>query len=460
VVLLLLLMVGAYFRSGGHPAFPARVLLLAFILIAAVNYLVRQDVLYPACMFSLVWCLSITVYELFPYEIDPISWSTVFILLCGALFFSLGCALGARPIRKGQTWFTEPNGSLRFRNFLVIYCAAMVPFSIYSTMKLAGMFAISPAMFIAARQAVVDLQTESHAIASSVFLSMAPTVAVSTAFLLIMEEKRKWIVSIGICAAILLGLFTTGRVIWLVLFCGWVILSLLRAPSRSLLKVGRKAAVAVLLITSALTVVPLLTKAEVQGEAAGERSGLEVAAGLTASYVAGPLAGFNFVVEHPTTFSDQSNGTFAPILSALRGVGLRYDPPPPFDPFVPVPFLMNALTVYKQFYVDFGSVGCSVALFLCGAISGSLFDSAVRGNKFAAFALCYVGFAIIFSPFQNSFILLYRYAYVALFGMIYFVMIPGLRRLKLVRGRFVWPGKQTGAFHLTSRVTKPATHRP
>jgi oligosaccharide repeat unit polymerase len=433
VVLLLIVMVGAHSLSGGDSALPARVLLLVFILIAAVNYLVRRDVLYPACMFSLVWCLSMAVYELFPYEIDPIRWPTVFIFLSGALSFSLGCAFGARPIGKGRTWFTEPSGNAQFRNFLLLCCAAMVPFSAYHTMRLAGMSAISPAMFVAARQAVVDLQTEGLPGSTNVFLSMAPTVSVSTAFLLILEEKRKWIVSIGICVAILLGLFTTGRSIWMLLFCGWMILSLLRAPSRSITKVGSRAAAAALLITLALTAVTLLTKKETQGEASGEHSALGMAAGLTAAYVAGPLAGFNFVVENPATFRDQSNGTFAPILSPLRGVGLRYDPPPPFEPFLPVPFLFNVFTAYKTFFVDFGATGCSLALLLCGAISGSLFDSAVRGNKFAAFALCYVGLAVIFTPFMNAFILFNRYAYVALFGIAYFVVIPRLPRITLFR---------------------------
>ncbi len=438
VVLLLFLMSVVYFLSGGDSALPARVLLLVFILIAAINYLVRRDVLYPACMFSLVWCLSIAIYELFPYEIDPIRWPTVFIFLGGALFFSLGCALGARPIGRGHAWFTESSGNSRFRNFLLLYCTAMVPFSVYQTMKLAGMFAMSPAMFVAARQAVIDLQTESLAASTNVFLSMAPTIAVSTAFLLILEEKRKWVVSIGICVAILLGLFTTGRAIWMLLFCGWAILSLLRAPSRSLTKVGRKAAAAALLITLALTAVTLLTKTETQGQTSGERSGLEVAAGMTATYLAGPLAGFNFIVENPATFRDQPNETFALILGPLRSLGLRYTPPPHFEPFLPVPFLFNVFTAYKAFYVDFGAVGCSLALFLCGAISGSLFGAAVRGNKFASFALCYTGLAVILSPFQNSFILLYRYAYVALFGVAYFVVVPRLPRITLFRiGQYV-----------------------
>jgi hypothetical protein len=193
-----------------------------------------------------------------------------------------------------------------------------------------------------------------------------------------------------------------------------------------------------LLITLALTAVPLLTKTETQGQTSGGRSALEVAAGMIATYVAGPLAGFNFILETPPAFRNHSHETFALILQPLRTLGLRYTPPLQFDPFLPVPFLINIFTPYRKFHVEFGAGECSLALFLCSAISGSLFNSAVRGNKFAAFALCYVGLAVIFSPFQNSFILLYRYEYVALFGMAYFIAVPRLPRISLFRtGRCV-----------------------
>jgi glycosyltransferase involved in cell wall biosynthesis len=73
---------------------------------------------------------------------------------------------------------------------------------------------------------------------TNVFLSMVPTVPVSTAIFLIMEEKRQWIVFISIYVVILLGHFTTGRVIWMLLLCGWMILSLLCASSHSVKKLA------------------------------------------------------------------------------------------------------------------------------------------------------------------------------------------------------------------------------
>ena len=91
---------------------------------------------------------------------------------------------------------------------LLIYCVAMIPFSIYSTMKLAETYNLSAAMFAAARQAVITLQSEGNTFALNPLLDKAPTIAFSTAFILILEENRKWIVAIGIGAAMILGLFS------------------------------------------------------------------------------------------------------------------------------------------------------------------------------------------------------------------------------------------------------------
>jgi oligosaccharide repeat unit polymerase len=185
----------------------------------------------------------------------------------------------------------------------------------------------------------------------------------------------------------------------------------------------------------ALTLPTLLTKSETQKQASKGATGAEIAARMTATYIAGPIAAFNYVVEHPGVSQNQSNKTFAEILTPLRAVGVRYVPPPHFEPFLPIPFLFNVFTVYRTFYGDYGVAGCLVAMLLCGIISGSLFHAAIHGNKFAAFAFCYIGYAIIMSPFLNNFNLFSRYVYIALFGIAYFVVAPRLPHFTLFDSR-------------------------
>jgi len=416
--------------NGNKASLPIHTLLWAFVLCSEINYLLRPDILYPAFIFSAVWVVSTAVYAWFPGQIDPLQWPAVLVVLSGAVSFSVGCAFGARRVSTGQTWFPKSNGNPRTRYLLLAYCVAMVPVSIYSTMKLAGTYNVSAAMFAAARQAVVDLQSEGSTASLSPLLDRTPTIACATAVILLMEENKKWLIALSIAAALILGLFSTGRG-WLLLLCGWGFITLLRARSRSFLVVSKYVITAGIIIVLALTLQTLLTKRETQQGAAGDRSAISVAIDLTADNFAGPLAGLNSIIENPSTFRDQSNNTFAPILSLLRLVGFRYEPPPPFDPFIPVPFMVNAFTAYKAFYVDFGSIGCCLALLICGSISGLFFTFAVGGNKFSTFVFCYVAYAVVFSPFQNSFILLTRYAYVFLFATAYFVCVPRFPTLTL-----------------------------
>ena len=219
--------------SAADAVLPIHAMLWALILCSLINYLLHRDVLYPAFIFSIVWLLATAVYIWFPAEIDPLQWPAVLIVLGGTVSFSVGCALGARPVGGGNPWFSHSHGNPRTRMLLLIYCVAMIPFSIYSTMKLAETYNLSAAMFAAARQAVITLQSEGNTFALNPLLDKAPTIAFSTAFILILEENRKWIVAIGIGAAMILGLFSTGRG-WLLLLCGWGFIALLRARSRSI----------------------------------------------------------------------------------------------------------------------------------------------------------------------------------------------------------------------------------
>lgn len=415
---------------------PGHTLLWAFVLFSLINYSLYRDVLHPACMFSFIWLFSTAFYVWFPGEIDSLHWLTVLILTGGTASFSIGCWFGSRPLCAGRPRFTRSAGNPKTRILLLIYCVAIIPFSVYATMQLAGIFGLSPAMFLAARQTVINLQATGSTVESNPLVSMAPTIAVSTAFLMLIEERKRRFAAISIAAALVLGLFTTGRAIWMLLFCGWVIIRLLQSPTRSLASVGRRMAVVSLSILIALTIPALLTKTETQSAGA---SGLEIAARMTAVYIGGPLAGFNYVVEHPGTFSDQSNNTFAEVLTPLRTIGLRYVPPPHFEPFFPVPFMINVFTAYKSFYVDFGPIGTFVSFMICGAICALIFAAAHRGNKFAMFVFCYAGFAIIFSPFLNSFILFYRYSYILFFGAIYFILIPRLPILTVLGKRYSVP---------------------
>lgn len=406
------------------------VLILGLLLSATINYRLKRDVLYPATAFSAVWFFASIVYVFFPFEIDQLNWATVSIFLGGNLSFAIGCALGCRPWGVGKVLFTRPPQTDHLRRLLLLYAFVMVPVVLYSTMQLAGVWSLSSALFITAREAIIARQAEGAAVFDSILVRTAPTVSVSTAFIAIMEEKNRWFLGAGVWSAIILSILTTGRPLLLLLACGWLMLSLLRKPDRSVKRMSRKLIGLSLLILASLSSVSLLSKKETQTEGSGGGSAVGVAVGMTACYIAGPLAGFNYVVQHPESFADSDNITFAQVLKPLSHLGFKYTPPPEYDAFLPVPFLINVFTAFKNYYVDFGVAGCFIAFFVFGLVSGGIFRAASRGNRIASFAFAYLFLAMVFTPFQDVYHSFGRYAYVFFFISSYYFTsrrLPGLR---------------------------------
>jgi len=306
----------------------------------------------------------------------------------------------------------------------------MVPVVLYSAMKLVGIWSISPVLFIAVRDAIVSGQEARTSIYNNALVSTAPTISVSVAFLLIIEEKNRWLKGAGIVSAFALVLLTTGRPLLLLLTSGWLMLALLSKTVRPIELLAKQLASVSALILLCLSLVTLLTKSEMQSDSRGNVSLLDATMSMTAHYVAGPLAGFNYVVEHPESFAGSDNITFAQVLGPASSIGFRYTPPPEYDSFFPVPFLFNVFTSFKNYYVDFGVVGCPIAFFLLGTISGGVFDAAIRKNQLAIFAYAYLFFAILFTPFQDVFHSFGRYAYVLCFISFYYVVS---RRIPIVQ---------------------------
>ena len=430
-VLILAIVEGVYYIQGSATVAAGWVLLLGLLAISVANYLISWDILYPAFMFSAVWSLAAAVYDFFPFEIDPISWTTVCIFLGGNLCFSLGCILGNRRWNNRPAWFTTRAENTQPRRLLLLYSIIAVPLVVYHAMRATGVYSISPTFFIALRQIVLARQSDFR----NIFLDYAPTVSVSTAFILLIEEHNRWLVAAGVGVTIVLGLLTTGRPILLLLFIGWMMLALLRKPNRSIRAMAMRLTWMAVVIVLVLTLVTLLTKRETQTENLDNKSGLEVAWGMTATYIAGPLAGFDYVVRRPESFEGYQNSTFAEIIAPLSALGFPVNLPPKDDPFLRVPFLINVFTAYKNYYIDFGMIGCFIAFSFFGFISSYLFRAATRGNQMATFFSAYLFYAMLFTPFDDVYFATFtRYIYVTAFGLAYF-FVSRRFRLKLMISR-------------------------
>jgi len=424
IVLSVLALMGIGYGSLSNASLAPIALALALFALTSINYFVARSVVYPPFLYCGVWLIATIAYLFYPREIDLLTWESVFIFAGAAVCFSVGALVGKRRLAKGgRASFDLPTNNSQPRRLLLLYSIVTVPFFLSDTVRISGMpFTLTPEWLIATRAAIINSFLAGVAPYSSKFVSMAPNIAVLTAWLLILEERRRSIVILGCIVAILLSVLTTGRLVLLQFICGWMVLAVLKRKDQSITAFGK-----ILMLSGAgalliITALSLVTKSETQGDDA-----VSVALEMTMAYAAGPLAAFDYVVDHPREFAGHSSTVFADILAPAAEIGLtRYDPPPLIDSFSYIPFPMNVYTMLKPYYLDFGVVGCLLALLVIGMIHGFTFAAANHGNRLAALFLAYLAYAVIFSPFGDSYHLLQRHIYVIGYGMMYFFVARNL----------------------------------
>ena len=260
----------------------------------------------------------------------------------------------------------------------------------------------------------------------SKFVTTGFTIATLVFWIFIMEEKRKWALGLSAACVCVYSLFGTGRTGSMQTLCGWLILVMLSWKDRTFIKTVRPIGIATLGIIVLMGANSLLTKEETQGPDA-----LSVATNMTIIYIAGPLAAFNYAVYHPDEFKGQPSVVFEEVLSALSKSGVIHYTAPHTKgggTSVNVPFPMNVYTCFDFYYENLGALGCFAAFSLFGAVEGYLFFVAVRGGQVAVLCLTYLGFALMFSPFNDFYSLLPRHMFIVTFAFAYFYL---LKRVKV-----------------------------
>jgi len=375
---------------------PLAALSTTLLILTVLNYWFTRDVLYPGFLFCLVWLAATVGYLLFPGLIAPLGWRAAIIFASGATLMSLGCILGNRPLFKRSVTEVSPQltpNPLSGR-LLLIYVAIICPFFFLDTVRLAGGFEWSPMFFIRARDAIVAVHRASDAPAySNRILSTAPMTSILTVWILMLGHHSRRAIYCSVAIASFMCILTTGRTGTLQLLCGCAVIVALKRQDRSVAAMRTKLvliATGVLLLFTATT---LLTKRETQGD-----DMLAAASTMTMSYIAGPLAAFDFGIHH---FEESEH----------------------LDAFVGVPFYTNVYTAYRTYYLLVRDL-CSIPFLLFGAVHGILYHAAVRGRRIASFLMAYLYYALVLSPFADAYGLAIRHLQVLGIAVICFWLMP------------------------------------
>src|SRR6185312_1595500 len=114
------------------------------------------------------------------------------------------------------------------------------------------------------------------------------------------------------------------------------------------------------------------------------------------SYIVGPLAAFDAVVQAPGSFMPASSHVFEfPMKIAAAFHLMSYTAPPKLDTFVEVPFAANVYTVFKFYFLELGVGGTIAIMFVFGLLHSLLYLKAQQKGRLSTFLYAYSIYAVI-----------------------------------------------------------------
>ncbi len=395
--------------------------LIALSILTAVNYRVHRSVLYPPFVLCSMWLIDLATYQSGLIEVNPLHANTLAIVLGGVTCFSTGGLLASLiPSRLFRIHFLPSKIERRsdfWRKALTLVVVCSIPFFILRLLR-AGEVGTGTTLLMRARSAQVEA-VES----GDVHWSLLGFIQLFTIYvpLLFAVDKRDWRFWMATLAAIAVAILSTGRTDLLLLISGLSAIYLLRTNRESLAKAAKflRGPIAAFFC---LYVGLIFTNKKTE-DLGVEGGVVSIATYLVLSYIVGPLAAFDGVVQAPGNYTLNSSHIFEFPLKIATSLDLmQYSPPHLTDMFVFVPFPTNVYTMFKFYFLELGVAGTMLALFLFGAAHSALYVKAKHGSRFATYLFGYTLYMLVLSIFDDGYYLIGGLLRAAIFGLAYFYL--------------------------------------
>lgn len=424
--------------------------LVFFLLLVVLNYRAQRSVLYPPFIFCAIWLLDLGVIRSHLIELDPIHGNTLLIVAAGAAAFSAGGILAGLTPRALLRIHIHlfPSRPKRppdfFRKALMIALLCGLPFVAYQEWRSLELQGGSSLILVQVRIALVEAARSGEQSFPIAMLSYFVGIATS-ASMLFATEKTDRNFRVVTLVAFIACILNTGRTGLLILISGLSAISLLRKKQESL-----RGAMRLLRWPTALFVALFILLAFTNKNTEGMSGGVVgIATSSLLSYMAGPLAAFDAVVQDPAHFSMATSHTFKyPLRLAAMLHLVNYTRPPAFDSYVPVPFPINVYTVFKFYFVELNIVGTLVLMLFIGLLHSLLYLKARQGGKFSTYLFAYSMYPILMVIFDDQYYQLGMYLIASVYGLLYFLIASVPIRLLPAN---------TQCWHFASRAMKPIT---
>jgi oligosaccharide repeat unit polymerase len=393
--------------------------LLFFLVLAVLNYRAHRSVLYPPFLFCAMWLLDLAVFRSGLIEVDPLHGNTLAIVAAGATAFSAGgllASLAPRALLRIHLFPPRPERQPTFlRNMLMIVLLCGLPALFYQVYQFSKLQGGGFNILAQARLEMIEM-VQNEETSQSFVLSYFTLIAILASLLFATEKKDRqfWVVSV---LAFIGCILSTGRVSLLILISGLSAIRLLQTKQESLLSAMRLLRWPVVLF-AALFIGLIFTNKQTEGMTGGVT---DIATFSVLSYIVGPLAAFDKVVQYPADFIMTTSHTFQfPLTLAAKLHLTDYTMPPKVGGFLLVPFPTNVYTVFKFYYLELGTFGTLVLLLFIGLLHSLLYLKARQGGRFSTYLFAYSMFPVMLAIFDDSYYETGLYLRVFVFGLLYF----------------------------------------
>jgi oligosaccharide repeat unit polymerase len=398
--------------------------LIFFLLLAVLNYRAQHSVLYPPFIFCAMWLLDLAVVRSGIIEIDPVHGNTLAIVATGAASFSAGGLLAGLVPRELlrvhiHLFPPRPEGTPNFlRNTLTIIVLCGLPLIFYQIWQFINLQGGNFFILTQARMVQVEVARSGEQSLPVTMLSYFLMTATSASLLFATEkiDRQFWVVTV---VAFLTCILSTGRTGFLILISGLCAIRLLRRKQESLRDAMRLLRWPIALFVALYIGIALTNK-----NTARMTGGItDIVTYSVLSYIAGPLAAFDGVVQNPAGFMMTTSHTFQYPLRLAAALHLaNYTRPPAFDSFVFVPFPINVYTVFKFYFLELGTAGTAVILLFVGFLHSLLYLKAKQGGRFSIYLFARFMYPVLMVTFDDQYYLMGMYLVAIAFALLYFLI--------------------------------------
>ena len=231
--------------------------------------------------------------------------------------------------------------------------------------------------------------------------------------------KRDWKFRVVVACAFIGCILSTGRTGLLLLIAGLCAIRLLRRHQERLWQAIKSLRWPVMLFI-ALYIALIFTNKNTEGVNGGVSG---IVSYYVLSYIVGPLAAFDAVVQAPGSFALATSHVFEFSLKIAAAFHLlSYTAPPKLDTFVQIPFAANVYTVFKFYFLELGVGGTITIMFVIGMMHSLLYLKSKQGGRLSTFLYAYSIYAVIMVIFDDAYYDVGNYLRAFLFGAAYLAL--------------------------------------